>query len=227
MLLEVKGLSKSFGTTTVFDGLSLSVEPRNMLFLTGPSGCGKSTALRLIANLDAPDSGHVLLDNQEASLFGFAAWRTLITYVPQSRTNIVGSPIDLFREVLKLSARQQPAVSAKLSPYLRSRMSDARNVSLEGFIAVAQSVGLHEEQVNQSWAELSGGQAQRASVSMAIATCPAVLLLDESTSSCDMDSTYLVEEAVKKSGATVVWVSHDPTQPERVGGRVFSFANTV
>ncbi len=60
---------------------------------------------------------------------------------------------------------------------------------------------------------------------MALALKPVVILLDESTSSCDIHSTLLVEQAVKKNGAAVVWVSHDPSQPSRVGGRIHSFDN--
>lgn len=67
------------------------------------------------------------------------------------------------------------------------------------------------------------GQAQRATLAIALAMAPPVLLLDEATSACDPESTLLVEQAVRKSGATVVWVSHDPSQPERVGGRIYSF----
>ena len=71
------------------------------------------------------------------------------------------------------------------------------------------------------------GQVQRASVAIALACMPAVLLLDEATSACDPYSTLLVEKAVKNSGASVVWVSHDPSQPARVGGSVVCFDNPV
>ncbi len=67
------------------------------------------------------------------------------------------------------------------------------------------------------------GQNQRAIIALTIALKPQVLLLDEPTSACDPAATVLVEKAVVASGSTVVWVSHDPEQPRRVGGRVVSF----
>ena len=71
------------------------------------------------------------------------------------------------------------------------------------------------------WDLCHAGQAQRAVIALSVATEPAVLLLDEPTSACDPVSTVLVEKAIEASNASVVWVSHDPAQPGRVGGRIY------
>lgn len=68
------------------------------------------------------------------------------------------------------------------------------------------------------------GQNQRASLALAISMASPVLLLDEPTSACDPHSTLMVERAVVSCGSTVIWVSHDPDQPKRVGGRVYDLA---
>jgi len=73
------------------------------------------------------------------------------------------------------------------------------------------------------WSTLSGGQAARAALAISLALRPAVLLLDEPTAACDPVAAVRVEEALKASGAALIWVSHDPEQPKRVGGRVLAF----
>ncbi len=66
---------------------------------------------------------------------------------------------------------------------------------------------------------LQGGQAQRVALAIAVALCPTFLLLDEPTSACDPLSTRQVEEVLQECGAGLIWVTHDPEQPLRVGGR--------
>ncbi len=66
---------------------------------------------------------------------------------------------------------------------------------------------------------LQGGQAQRVALAIAIALCPCFLLLDEPTSACDPVSTRQVEQVLQQCGAGLIWVTHDPEQPLRVGGR--------
>ncbi|MBI3872412.1 MAG: ABC transporter ATP-binding protein, partial [candidate division Zixibacteria bacterium] len=67
LVLEFHHVCKSFGTTTALDGLSFSVSEGEFLVIVGPSGCGKSTVLRLIAGLEAPDQGRILIDGADAA----------------------------------------------------------------------------------------------------------------------------------------------------------------
>ncbi len=137
--------------------LSISVRHGEIVFLTGPSGCGKSTALRLIANLDVPDSGTAFLDGQHCDFYGFAMWRALVVYVPQSRSNMTGTPAELFQRVQDFSARNSALKKSRFTSWVSARIEASRSSTLDDYLAIAQSIGLERTQLEQGWTELSGG----------------------------------------------------------------------
>lgn len=155
-MLTIKGLRKSYGSTLALQDLTLSVASGKIVFLVGPSGCGKSTGLRLIANLDVADNGVVHLDGRPSSDYGAALWRTLVTYVPQSRVGMTGTPLELFNRVQQFTARSASLPNGT-SHELLHRVNESRNVTEKRFVDVARSLGLEEAQLQQNWSELSGG----------------------------------------------------------------------
>ena len=166
-----------------------------------PSGAGPSLLLRLLAGLDRPAAGSVVLDGRTpAELGGLPAWRARVAYVTQTPARLPGAPADTFAEARGYSSqRERP----------------------HGDLGAAASALLLEPStLAQPWATLSGGQALRALLAVALALRPDVLLVDEPTAACDTTSAAAVEAALKASGAALVWVSHDPEQPARVGGRI-------
>lgn len=205
--LRVRNLRRSVAGKHLTPSIDLSLASGEICFFTGPSGCGKSTALRLIANLDPPDGDdcEVSLDGRPRADMTPAEWRAQVAYVSQSRITRSGSPMELYLDSRRFGVR---------SGTLGVVPSD------EALVEELQAVGISLDQANQSWSELSGGQAQRAALAIALALKPRILLLDEITSACDPATTRLVESAIRHhcqpGNMAAIWVSHDTDQPHRV-----------
>lgn len=201
--LAVTDLTRTLGESTVYSGITFTVAKGEFLFIRGPSGVGKSLLLRSIAYLDQFQGGSLSLDGKSPLQLGIPRWRSLVTYVHQTRVPLKGTPSDLFEAAEGLSTRRQGHPTGDL---------------LELF----PRLGLEPRHATQPWAQLSGGQAQRAYIAVCVALQPDVLLLDEPTSACDAGSTLKVEEVLKACGASLLWVTHDEEQPKRVGGRALA-----
>lgn len=180
--------------------ISFDLRTREVLFVRGPSGVGKTLLLRTIACLDPVQGGSLLFNGETPQEIGLPNWRALITYVGQSRVNLKGTPAELYFSAQKF-ASQKGRPRGDLP-------------------ALVFQLGLEQVVLNQPWAELSGGQLQRVALAIAIALKPAVLLLDEPTNQCDEESRSRVEGVVRDCDSAVIWVTHDPDQPKRVGGRI-------
>jgi ABC-type iron transport system FetAB ATPase subunit len=207
-VLVVDRLRRSVGGKRLMPTLSFELRPGQIIFFTGPSGSGKSTALRLIANLDPPDcdSGSITLGSLTPAELTSPVWRSRVMYVPQSRVSQTGTPATLFQRAVDFAVRAEDPVKLTVE---------------QDLLPVCAEIYISEAQVHQEWQELSGGEAQRASLAIALALQPNILLLDESTSALDKKATTLVETLIKnacaRSGTSVIWVSHDQNQPGRLG----------
>ena len=187
----------------LFHSLDVEVPAGGRLFITGRSGSGKSLLLRVIAELDEAQEGRMTLGGQTAEEMGLPQWRCEVCYVTQARWSLPGTPSDSFQELCKLAAQQGRAHG--------DPVAYARKLLLDDTVMVSP------------WITLSGGQAQRAALAICLAMQPKVLLLDEVTSACDPVSTLAVEATLLETGCTLMWVSHDPAQPVRVGGNTLRF----
>ncbi|ELZ81532.1 ABC transporter ATP-binding protein [Haloferax larsenii] len=205
IVLELDGISKSYGTESVIDDLSLSVQNGEILTLLGPSGCGKTTTLRLIAGLDRPDRGEVRLNGSPVSGNGsFVA--------PEERG--VGVVFQEFALFPHLTAAENIAFGLK---HLSKSEREARVDEL------LDLVGL-ETQGESYPDELSGGQQQRVALARSLAPEPAILLLDEPFSNLDVDLRVQMREEVrrilKEAGVTAVSVTHDQEEAMSISDRV-------
>lgn len=188
------------GGRVILAAISFEVSTGEILFITGPSGVGKSLLLRAVALLDPIEGGTLELSGQTPLQLGVTRWRTLVTYVPQTRVHPPGTPAEFYFSVQQFKAQ--------------------RGRPRGDLPALIHRLGLEQSVLNQPWTQLSGGQAQRVVIAVAVALKPDVLLLDEPTSALDPESARFTEAVFKECGAACVWVSHDPGQPGRVGGRV-------
>ncbi len=204
--IEVRSVTKSFNGRRVLDACSLYVAPGECVTLCGPSGCGKTTLLRLIAGLDTPEQGAIVVIPDEtfpedakqplpngaiAMMFqDFALW-------PHMR---VRKHLDFVLKGKGLTSRQR-----------RQRVADL--LDLTGLTELARSFP----------SELSGGEQQRLAFARALATGPRILLLDEPFSNLDADSrARLMGELVRrkeKDGVTMVLATHDPGEVIDVADR--------
>lgn len=186
----------------IVDDVTVHVRTGEVLAVVGPSGAGKSSFLRLLNRLDEPTSGTVRLEGIDYKQIQPRDLRRRVGMVTQTAYLFPGTIADNLRFG---PAQQGSELPAKTIEELLSQ------VGLAG-------------RAGEDVAHLSGGEAQRVSLARALATAPAVLLLDEPTSSLDAEAKGEVEKliltVVRKNGLTCVMVSHDLAQAARVADRV-------
>lgn len=203
-LLTLSNLSKSFGETPVLHGLSLELRKGEFFTLLGSSGCGKTTTLRIIAGLDDPDEGQVLLAGQD------------ITSLPPNKRN-VNTVFQSYALFPHLNVFQNVAYGLKLRHVPKAERDERVRRALE----LVQLTGYERRRPN----ELSGGQRQRAAIARAIVVEPEILLLDEPLGALDLklrkSMQFELKRLQKKLGITFVYVTHDQeealTMSDRIG----------
>ncbi|MGZ4411600.1 MAG: sulfate/molybdate ABC transporter ATP-binding protein, partial [Gaiellaceae bacterium] len=158
MSITVRGVTKRFGTFTALDDVSLEVPGGSLTALLGPSGSGKSTLLRVIAGLEPPDAGEILISGEDAT-----------SLKPQKRN--VGFVFQHYAAFKHMTVADNVAFGLKVRRRPRAEISERVQTLLKlvGLEALAQRYP----------AQLSGGQRQRMALARALAVEPKVLLLDE------------------------------------------------
>jgi putative ABC transport system ATP-binding protein len=189
---------------TVLDGLSLQVHQGEFVALMGPSGSGKTTLLNLIAGIDRPSSGKLVVAGTDVGALSegqLATWR--------SRT--IGFIFQFYNLIPVLSAADNVEL-----PLLLTRLS--KKERRERALRALKVVGLADRAKHYP-RQLSGGQEQRVAIARAIVTDPAVLVADEPTGDLDAKSAEeilsLMETLNSEFKKTIVMVTHDPRAAER------------
>jgi ABC-type lipoprotein export system ATPase subunit len=198
-VLEARGVSRRYGLEVALEGIDARFEPGELAVVTGPSGSGKSTLLSLLAGLDVPDEGEVLLD--AVTLSG------------------------LDREARSELRRERIAVVVQgphLSDFLTARENVELVLALRGAggadtsLRAAEALAAVElaEHADRSVGVLSAGQRERVALACAFASRPAVVLADEPTARLDSATTLVVGDLLadlaRRTGTTVVCSTHDP-----------------
>jgi len=202
-LISIKSVTKTFskGKTTIkpLEDLSLDVPRGEFLSLMGPSGSGKTTLLNLIAGIDSPTSGEILIDGRDIAHLS----RTELT---KWRSVHVGYIFQLYHLVPILSAYENIEL-----PLLLGKLSKAERK--EKILAALDLVGLGDRADHRP-SELSGGQEQRVAIARAIVHDPDLLVADEPTGDLDRDSAdsilTLLNTLATEHEKTIVMVTHDP-----------------
>jgi iron(III) transport system ATP-binding protein len=186
-----QNVRKTFGAFTAIPDLSLTIEPGTLVTLLGPSGCGKTTTLRMLAGLEHPTSGRILIGDKD------------VTMLPANERDVsmVFQSYALFPHMTALDNVAYGLQSSGL------RKAEAREKAEEGLKLVGLAGMGHRLP-----AELSGGQQQRVAVARALVLEPQVLLLDEPLSNLDARLRRRVRTEIRelqqRLGFTAVLVSH-------------------
>lgn len=186
--IDIKDLSKHFGTQSVFDDVSLHVGENEFVSILGPSGCGKTTLLRIVAGIEQPTAGAIMVAGEESheprldttlvfQNFRLLPWRTVEDNVAYG---------------LRLRGRKKAEARAEAQPYVKL-------------------VGLEGRESKYPY-QLSGGMQQRVGLARALAIRPDVLLMDEPFGALDAQTRELMQDELLKiwtaNRKTVIFVTH-------------------
>jgi polar amino acid transport system ATP-binding protein len=220
VVLEVRGLSKNFGSNTVLSDISLKVHKGETVCVLGPSGSGKSTLLRCMNWLEEPDGGMVLLAGQRIGVRPGSNLRMTDRDLAAIRTRI-GMVFQHFALWPHMSVLQN-VMEAPVHVQRRNTAEVRREAE-----ALLARVGLADK-MDSFPARLSGGQKQRVGIARSLAMRPDVILFDEPTSALDPELVGEVLEVMQdlaREGMTMVVVTHEMGFARDVASRVIFMDN--
>jgi lipoprotein-releasing system ATP-binding protein len=202
-LLQVEGVVKDYGErvkTRVLHGVDLSIQKGELCALIGPSGSGKSTLLNIMALLDRPTSGRVLIDGEDTTRLGDRA-------LTRFRGRKIGFVFQFHHLLGAFTAAENVLMpmfvdEGRISGAMRRRAAE-----------LLDQVGL-KEKLNAKATDLSGGQQQRVAIARALASNPPLVLADEPTGNLDSETSFQVFELMRRfnreQGTGFLVVTHDP-----------------
>jgi putrescine transport system ATP-binding protein len=202
-VVRFEQVSKRFGATAAVDQVSLDILPGELFALLGPSGCGKTTLLRLLAGLEMPDSGRVLLDGDD--LAPVPAYRRPVNMMFQSYA--------LFPH---LNVESNVAFGLKQDRLPRQEIATR--------VAEMLSLVRLENLAKRKPEQLSGGERQRVALARSLAKRPRVLLLDEPLAALDKklrgETQFELMQLQQKLGLTFIMVTHDQQEAMTMADRI-------
>jgi ABC-type sugar transport system ATPase subunit len=201
--LELRGLRKQFGATTILHGIDLQLHEGEFLVFVGPSGCGKSTLLRLIAGLETVTSGQLLIDGRDC------------THAPPSERGLA---------MVFQSYALYPHMTVEQNLSFGMRMRGVPKTEIVRKLTRAVDVLKLAPYLQRRPGELSGGQCQRVAIGRALVQQPRIFLFDEPLSNLDAELRLhmRVELAAlhRELGSPMVYVTHDQVEAMTLADRI-------
>lgn len=197
-MIDIKGITKSFGPLQVLKGIDLHIDKGEVVSIVGPSGAGKTTLLQIIGTLDKPDSGEIIIDGTDVRKLSSKK-------LSEFRNRRIGFVFQFHQLLPEFTALENIMIPAFIAGTSRSE-AKARAMELLDFMGLSDRAG-HKPN------ELSGGEKQRVAVARALVNRPAVILADEPSGSLDSRNKEelhrLFFDLRDKTGQTFVIVTHD------------------
>lgn len=219
--IVVENATRNFAGQQVLKGVSLAVAAGEFVALVGPSGCGKSTLMRLIAGIDRPDSGRILINGRDVTTLRPAArdvamvFQSYALYPHLTVAENIAVPLAMRR----MSAAQRLPLLGRFWPGSQARRRGIREEV--GSAALALGLG---SLLDRRPAQLSGGQRQRVALARAIVRHPAAFLMDEPLSNLDaalrVHTRREIVEIHRRAGAATLYVTHDQAEALTMADRV-------
>ena len=233
MILNVDKLTKSYGVRTLFADASFRINERDRVALVGPNGAGKTTMMNIISGQDSADSGQVVfskgvsvgyLEQESIEMVG----RSVIDEVMTSVADVAAMGDKLAELELEMEVADPQEHERLLEEYgrLRNRYEARDGYNIESLARrVLFGLGFHEEDMERSTDEFSGGWQMRIALSKLLLSKPELLLLDEPTNHLDLESVRWLENFLRGYDGAVLVVSHDRAFMDGMVNTVMEIAN--
>jgi len=220
-IIEVKGITKCYGSNVVLDNLSFDVKAGEKIALIGPSGSGKTTILRILMTLETLDDGFIDID-------GSPLWHMEVdgklVKANEAHLQKMRSKVGMVFQLFNLFPHKTVLENVSMAPILTKNVpkSEARERAME----LLQMVGMADK-ANERPNQLSGGQKQRVAIARALALQPKIMLFDEVTSALDPELVEEVLNILRKLGneteMTMLLVTHEMGFAHDFADRVLFF----